>query len=156
MAGPDQSEDASFCILSSLKICSVLTAFSSSTSQTSAQSPFRFTTYKKGGRGQTVLAKDSIRRRPFLACATARRSSKSIVSPWYKDGGYPCVTGDALRSRGIGTRASALGPLLALTSQRTGAEWSRLGPASRMCSGHSASMSLKFSMKRAARASYFW
>ncbi len=30
----------------------------------------------------------------------------------------------------------------------------RLGPASRICSGHSAIISLKFSMKRAARASY--
>src|SRR5208283_1469192 len=39
--------------------------------------------------------------------------------------------------------------------QRTGMEWIRFGPASRICSGHSASINLKFSMKRAAKASYF-
>ena len=39
-------------------------------------------------------------------------------------------------------------------SQRTEAVVRRFGPASSMCSGHSAIISLKFSMKRAASASY--
>ena len=63
-------------------------------------------------------------------------------------------------ARGNGQAVEAASPhriqlLSAKRFQRTDAVVRRFGPASRICSGHPAIISLKFSMKRAASASYF-
>jgi len=52
-------------------------------------------------------------------------------------------------------RSARAEPDSAPLAYRTGAGTRRFGPASKTCSGHSRIMSLKFSMKRAASASYF-
>jgi len=82
--------------------------------------------------------------------------------------GRPCIAGRNVSPRNSGARNCVSGrvvrepPFLTLRAvsiqlllYRVGAVARRLGPASSTCSGHSRIISLKFSMKRAASASYF-